>query len=208
MKTCRDCGTNHNDKNKLCNKCSKRASDTVNKRRFLLNNKGLCGQCGKNNKASNAMRCLACSDKLNKRSKELADAHIKNNCCVRCGRKLSFVGAWHTSDCAGCHLKYKFAFTGTKEEAEKIINDLLIKQNYRCAMTDRDLKTNKYHIDHIIAKFADRSRISDPTNWQLIVENANMFKKGITVEEILSIAVDMVKMAIKEGKINIADIML
>jgi hypothetical protein len=176
------------------------------KKRDRRRSAGMCTECGTNKPMEGYTKCSGCHEKIEAVRLARVQNRKDSNCCTRCGRSKAGILCWTNNYCAGCHLGEKFNWIGTKEEAEQIINNLLEKQDYRCAMTDRDLKTNKFHIDHIIPRSIVPSRLSDPTNWQLIVEDANMFKEGVSVETILSIARDMVKKAIKDGKMVIEDL--
>jgi hypothetical protein len=129
-------------------------------------------------------------DRKNKREKLLLA-----NKCPNCGRDKSLVKIWTNRKCAFCHLKEKFGFTGTNEEAIKIINNLLKKQNYKCALTGRDLKKNKYHIDHILPKSTHPKLASDPKNWQIVVAQVNLFKSDMSIKELIKLSRDIIKWA-------------
>ncbi len=203
---CRDCGEQAIKDMTLCAKhreARKLQNKNKRSRRF---NAGLCTECGKNKPMNEYRKCEACYAKRENVRLIRVSARKSNNCCTVCGRSKAYVSCWTNLRCAECHFREKFKWHGTKEQAEKIINDLLEKQNYRCALTGRDLRTNKYHIDHIVPRSSAPSRLADPTNWQLIVEDANMFKEGITVAQVLSLATDIVKKAIKDGTIKPSDL--
>lgn len=139
----------------------------------------------------NKIRCQKCTDRMKKNSKKRIASYIKNNCCARCGRDKSRVDPWPYRDCAGCQLRFKFSFLGTKDEAEDMINRILVDQDFKCALTGRCLKKHKYHIDHISPKSLGGG--DSELNLQLIVDEANIFKSNITMDAIISLAHDIVK---------------
>ncbi len=203
---CKNCKNEATIDRSLCQSCLDKARLKSEKRRQVLLSVGKCISCGKNNHLEQKELCQVCLDKKTISSKNRKERYKSENKCAKCSRTKSNVVLWSNACCAGCHLKYKFGFSGTKEEAEKIINDLLIKQNFCCALTGRDLKINKFHIDHIVSRSTDPLRISDPTNWQLIVEDANMFKETASQETIIALARDIVVKALHDGVLCIDDI--
>ena len=190
---CNDCVGEAVRNRTLCEKCLDRARNRESTKRQKYIALGVCGYCGKNKPECGKINCSECIQKYTIRDKARSEKRIKSNQCVRCARDKSLVKIWHNRYCAGCHLKYKFKWNGTKEEAELIINNLLEKQNYVCALTGRDLKSNKYHIDHIQPRSSRPDLLSDPNNWQLIVEEANVFKTNLTQQQVLKLAQDIVK---------------
>lgn len=206
MKKCGDCGSYALPNMSLCQKHLEMRRVNNKKKRDRRKAAGMCTECGVNAPLEGYKICSTCHPKREKVRLARVKYRKESNICTQCARDKSYVQCWTNNFCPGCHFKAKFNWIGTKEEAEKIINDLLIKQDYRCAMTGRDLRINRFHIDHIVPRSIDPARLGDPSNWQLIVEDANMFKEGISSEEILSIAIDMVKKAIIDGKVNITDI--
>jgi len=180
----------HMGKNKLCDQCSEKARDSAKKRSDKLIKNGLCGECGKNKNLYKKIRCQKCTDRMKDNSRKRINEYIENNCCARCGRDKSKVEPWPYRDCVGCQLRFKFSFLGTKQEAETIILEMLVAQNSRCALTGRCLKENKYHIDHINPKSLGGK--DEPSNWQLIVDEANVFKANMTMDKIFKLALDIV----------------
>jgi HNH endonuclease len=189
MKKCRDCGSNHICKTKLCANCSKRARESVAKRNSELKSNGLCISCGINSNLPNILRCQGCKEKLDNASTNRVKKYLAGGKCTKCGKNKNGIKIWSNVWCAYCHLKYKFKYSTTHNNADQIINDLLTKQNYKCALTGRDLHTNKFHIDHIIPK--SKGGKYDPSNWQLIVEEANVFKTDLSMDEIIRLARDI-----------------
>lgn len=205
---CYNCSNEAKDNRTMCESCLKKSTDKENNRRSnnILNN--LCVSCGKINPISGKTKCKICIEKSSARENKRNTARLELGLCTRCKRDKGLVKIWHNRYCAGCHLKYKFGWAGTKEEAENIINNLLIKQNFKCALTGRDLSVNKYHIDHIIPKSENYLLFSDPNNWQIIVEEANVFKSKLGMDDLLELVKDMVKEAIRKNQIKKEDINL
>ena len=150
---------------------------------------GLCITCGINNKLPNIKRCKECNDYNTAEDAKRRAANRAAGKCEKCGKSKDNVKIWNNLWCAYCHLKYKFKYPTTSSNADQIINNLLTKQNYKCALTGRDLHTNKFHIDHIIPK--SKGGKDDPVNWQLIVEEANVFKTDLSMDEIIRLARDI-----------------
>lgn len=189
--------------------CEKHAQKKRNDQKKIRENRqklGTCTMCGKI-RDNNTTQCTACKKQQNDTRIIRFNKRKEMNQCTMCGRSKSFVKVWTNLLCAGCHLRQKFGWSGTKEESEQIINNLLEKQNYLCALSGRDLRTNKYHIDHIISRSADDSLVASPDNWQLIVEEANYFKKNKTNKELIDIALDITIENIRRGVFNIENIL-
>ena len=193
MGRCRDCPNEVENNRSMCRLCLDKAKNRANKRRIGLLEQKLCISCGKNNHLDNKELCDTCQNKKIKSSSSRKQRYKVNGKCEKCARSKSYVSLWYNLWCAGCHLKYKFGHIGTKEQAEKLINDMLEKQNYKCALTGRDLHTNKFHIDHIKPRSTHSELKSDPNNWQLTVEEVNIFKSDLTVEQIIALAKDIIE---------------
>ena len=204
---CSDCSEQALENMTLCQKhLELRRAGNKNKR-DKRRKAGLCTECGVNKPRENYTKCQDCHNKREKVRFSRVNKRKENNLCTRCGRSKNNVSCWSNNYCPGCHFKEKFGWLGTKDEAEQIINDILKKQNYKCALSGRDLKTNKYHIDHIIPRSKNINLIASPDNWQLIVEEANYFKKNKTNKELNEIALDITVESIKRGIFNIEDIL-
>jgi hypothetical protein len=191
MKKCRDCESKAEAGKSMCRVCLDKVSARMRKLRKEAIAKGLCGKCRINDLAKGETRCEACIKREKKYEASRRKKYISEGKCSCCGTKKDDVGVWYNVRCTYCHLKYKFEHTGTREEATQIVNNILEKQNYRCALTGRDLRNNKFHIDHITPK--SKGGLNTLDNWQLIVEEANVFKTDISMEEIIKLARDIAK---------------
>ena len=175
----------------MCRSCLDKTSARMRQLRKEAISKGLCGKCRVNDLAEGQNRCKGCIKKekvseLNRRKRYSSEGN-----CEKCGKARNDVVVWDHTWCAYCHLRYKFKHIGTRNEATQIINTMLQKQDYKCALTGRDLRNNKFHIDHITPKSKDGT--NTPDNWQLIVEEANVFKTDLSMEEIIKLARDITK---------------
>jgi hypothetical protein len=189
---CRDCDNEARENRAMCVVCLDKASARTRELNRIAIEGGLCVSCRKSPYVHSNLcaSCVAAKKASNIRRKA---RYIAENRCTKCGRSKSSVSAWHHTWCAGCQLVYKFGFTGTWEEAETVVNELLTRQEFRCALSGRDLQTNKYHIDHIIPRSLRPDLASEPSNWQLIVEEANVLKSGMSVDQLVSLCSDIVK---------------
>ena len=181
--------------------------DSKNKDRRVQTKKrkemGLCIGCGGKKENKRYSQCERCRDIQKKNYIKRFDYRKNKNLCVSCGRSNSIISCWTNIKCPGCHVKEKFKWRGCKEEAEQIINDLLVKQKFECALTGRSLLDNKFHIDHIIPRSIAPEKINDKNNWQLVVENANIFKNDMLMIDIIMLSKDIV---IKDGILCIDEI--
>jgi len=204
---CSDCGKLALENMTLCQKHLESRRERNKNKRSKRKEAGLCTECGVNKPMEEYKKCQECHNKIESVRLIRTNNRKQTNHCTKCNRDKSNIVPWFNNYCAYCHLKEKFNLDcTTKDQAEQIINDLLVKQNYRCALSGRDLRTNKYHIDHIVPRSTRDDLLSDPSNWQLIVEEANYFKKDKTTEELILIARDITKEAIKNGKLNYSDL--
>jgi len=192
MKKCKDCGSNVESGKSMCRLCLDKTSARMKQLRTEAIKRGLCGKCRLNKLADGQNRCVGCIKKEKLAFSERRKRYLSENKCVRCARDKSSVKIWTNTDCPFCHLKFKFKYrTSTKDDADNLINSLLEKQEYKCALTGRDLNGNKFHIDHIVPKSKSGENI--PDNWQLIVEEANVFKTDLSMSEIIKLAKDIAK---------------
>lgn len=189
---CRDCSNKAKENRTMCSDCLKKVSNRTKELNRIALENGLCISCRKRKIHLNN-KCEQCILAKKNSDIKLKEKYTLENKCTKCGRSKNFVFVWHHSWCAGCQLKYKFGFIGTKEEAEKIINNLLEKQNFMCALSGRDLRVNKFHIDHILPRTSHPNLISDSNNWQLIVEEANILKSKMSVENLILLCKDIIK---------------
>mgnify|MGYP001559158463 CR=1 FL=1 len=188
---CRDCFVFINNNKTLCDKCLNLARERENRKRNKNIQSGLCAACGLVAPMKDKKLCSGCFDKAAKRAQLLKQSRLDNKLCVRCGLTTTNVNCWHNTNCARCHLKYKFKFNTSYNNAAKIINTLLENQNYKCVLSGRSLKDNKYHIDHIIPRSTRPDLFSEVDNWQLIIETANVFKSSLSMQEIVNLAIDI-----------------
>lgn len=189
MQNCRDCGSQYNTGKSLCNDCLNKAKVRMKVLRAAAIQNGLCGKCRKNKFAEGQTRCQVCIDKENNAGVTRRKKYLFGGKCEKCGKDKDDVAIWHHNWCAKCQLKHKFNYDVPREDAAEIINNMLKSQDYRCALTGRCLKTNKFHIDHINPR--SKGGENKPDNWQLIIEDANMFKKDIGQSDLLSIVKDI-----------------
>lgn len=192
---------------KLCARHAAKKRQAQQKKRDVWSGMGLCTSCGSKRDLDKA-KCSKCYARQIKTSRARTIKRQANNLCVSCGRDKSIILGWTYRNCAGCHLKEKFGFSGTREEAEDIIGNILIKQNYSCPLTGRDLKTNKFHIDHILPKSIRPDLKNNPNNWQIIVADANLFKCDGSIEELLLLCKDIVIKGLKDGTIKTDELTL
>ena len=189
---CRDCDNNIEKGKSMCRICLDKTAMRMKELRANAIKSGLCGKCRTNKLALGQNRCTECIKKENINNTARRKRYLAEGKCERCASLKNGTIIWYNNLCPYCHLKYKFSYiTATKKDADNLINDMLTKQNYQCALTGRDLRNNKFHIDHIVPK--SKSGPNNPTNWQLIVEEANVFKTNISMEQIIKLARDITK---------------
>lgn len=193
---CRDCSNQALSNRSMCQKCLDRAKNKMKSLRDDAISKGLCYRCRKTNSIKNKDKCEECLKKDQIRHIKRTKKYLSENKCAKCAHPKSLVKIWTNLWCAGCHLKFKFKYNCTKKQAEDIINNLLQSQNYQCALTGRSLYNNKFHIDHIVPR--SKGGKDEPDNWQLIVEEANIFKTDVSMEEIIKLARDITNHFYKE----------
>lgn len=189
MKRCRDCNKEAKENRSMCEQCLNKYRQRAKERRNELIKKGKCASCGISDSVADNHLCENCTICRNAARIKRKEKYIKENKCIKCARLKSYVSAWHHSWCPWCQLSYKFEFIGTKESAEKLINDMLAKQNFKCALTGRCLIKNKFHIDHIVPRSLGGT--NDISNLQLLVDEANVFKTNLSMNQVIRLAIDI-----------------
>lgn len=165
----------------------------------ILNRKrrdnGLCARCGK---PSTVYFCRDCKDKRNESYKKKQKRYLsksqkikrrewkEQNLCVRCGN----IPLKNKSYCEN-HLLKKTALKqlGSNKYSEQL-KQLLINQNYKCALTGRSISLeDEIEIDHIIPTCRGGTKTIDNVRW--VIKDANRLKGYYLDEEMMPIAIDI-----------------
>ena len=141
--------------------------------------KGLCIECS--NPAS-GLRCDACNKRRAENRKKNYQEWKENGLCCQCGKET-------LNDKNYCEKHYLMKISHTRLGSSKYwkeLNQLIEKQNYKCAYTGLVLTPAvDASVDHIIALSTDAEQYNKIENLQWVHSAINRMKNNHTEEDFL-----------------------
>lgn len=181
---CIDCGTQPRITSSVCRECGDKRNLEGRIRRKKYLNAGKCTFCGRDNDGD-GVRCKLCLGKRRKWEKKT----LNNGICL-CGGSLPLV---NKRECSKCWFSRKAHIHLGSRKKWRTLEDLFIKQNYKCALTGDELVVGDgASIDHIIP-VSKGGAVKDINNLQAITLDANHFKWTKTNEEVVDLCRKILK---------------
>ena len=174
-----------NRTNGWCAKCMGKYLKTYGKERYLERiNNHKCTCCGNpNDNIDDKTKCKNCTIKESAAYRKRREVFKLSNMCYKCHKNSPMND--YISMCKQCWFK-QMSYASTKSREHSIdIENLFIRQNYKCIYTGEELIPGKNaSIDHIIPK--SKGGNNDISNLQWVSKKINNAKRDMTHEEFVN----------------------
>lgn len=167
-------------------KCSECLGE--NRERYqIAKNQGLCTRCEKNIAEANTSLCMSCREKCKKWDMDRYIVSKNNKICVTCDKNPALESCLR---CEKCWLKYSARRNTGSIENWQHIKELLIKQNYKCPYTNKELVLGlNASMDHIVPK--SRGGANSLDNLQWVDKKVNSIKLDMTHDEFIELCTNI-----------------
>ena len=164
----------------ICLKCKKRANELRKKRNVLRISNNECIQCSKSNICNNQL-CPDCSKKVANASIKRTKKLILLNKCATCGQNGQ-IKLKKRSYCIKCYCNLFACRRLQNYSLGPILLNMLIKQNFMCAISGIKLELGKNaSLDHIIPKTLGGT--NDIDNLQWVDKTINFMKHNLNMDD-------------------------